>query len=519
MDSQDKAAKSTWMKECQNLRIKFRMLNRTKYQPLLSLRPEGKNMVEQLEKLEKRHQMDQDEESAKLFHAINSLRKATKELKSLLGTVTGIAGEQKLATLQHKTGEIESGLKQFKLQSRNRYEELATEETELMKDMEMYHEKFEAWSKEKAERIPKKEIKSKVKAELAARSPHGQEDDYGEDEYGQGSVSGSMALKKRLEKIDQEIIGLGGVYLGWSRSDHDDYLKLRTKHKGKVKTVTFVNELQKLIPDISAEDVMAHNNNYDTYLKLCNEKKELLSKYKELKKIEAKRENEENEIDKENTEKSEKKPVKQIKEEIKKQKAKVNEWKKQKEQIVKEKEEKEKQEKQAKEKERLAKIEMEKQKKKQLVQEYKQKKAVEEMQKKEQELAKAISKKKLSPEELVKLQEREQATFQKRVEKVQSKKLEQIDKLERVEKMRQTMQSNFKHVPSKLTSETAAQLSKKREKFDGKGEKKDALTFGGNLVYTQMRAVPSWRAGLQQQLIISIQSLLLFVLCIGCYES
>eukprot|EP01022_Parablepharisma_sp_SALTPOND_P032991 TRINITY_DN87_c0_g1_i2.p1 TRINITY_DN87_c0_g1~~TRINITY_DN87_c0_g1_i2.p1 ORF type:complete len:493 (+),score=101.49 TRINITY_DN87_c0_g1_i2:458-1936(+) len=492
MDSQDKAAKSTWMKECQNLRIKFRMLNRTKYQPLLSLRPEGKNMVEQLEKLEKRHQMDQDEESAKLFHAINSLRKATKELKSLLGTVTGIAGEQKLATLQHKTGEIESGLKQFKLQSRNRYEELATEETELMKDMEMYHEKFEAWSKEKAERIPKKEIKSKVKAELAARSPHGQEDDYGEDEYGQGSVSGSMALKKRLEKIDQEIIGLGGVYLGWSRSDHDDQ---------------------------SAEDVMAHNNNYDTYLKLCNEKKELLSKYKELKKIEAKRENEENEIDKENTEKSEKKPVKQIKEEIKKQKAKVNEWKKQKEQIVKEKEEKEKQEKQAKEKERLAKIEMEKQKKKQLVQEYKQKKAVEEMQKKEQELAKAISKKKLSPEELVKLQEREQATFQKRVEKVQSKKLEQIDKLERVEKMRQTMQSNFKHVPSKLTSETAAQLSKKREKFDGKGEKKDALTFGGNLVYTQMRAVPSWRAGLQQQLIISIQSLLLFVLCIGCYES
>eukprot|EP00826_Nyctotherus_ovalis_P021544 TRINITY_DN1697_c0_g1_i10.p1 TRINITY_DN1697_c0_g1~~TRINITY_DN1697_c0_g1_i10.p1 ORF type:complete len:485 (+),score=195.62 TRINITY_DN1697_c0_g1_i10:828-2282(+) len=484
MDSnQDKAARSNWAKEWQNLRIKFRMANRTKYQPLLSIRPEGKVIVEQLEKQEKRHEQEQEQEISKLFAVINGLRKETRELKELIATVTKVTGEQKLVTLQKKTTDIEAGLKQFKLNSRDKYEELAKEELELMKDMEIYEEKFDAWEKEKAERIPKKEIKARVRtAAIGRRNLNAEENS--ED-------SGPAAIKKQLENIDKEIDAMGGVYLGWSRSDHDDYLKLRTKHKGKVKTLAFVNEVAKLIPDISAEDISIHSQNYDLYLKLCGKKKELLQKYKELKKLESNQEDEEVMPEKEN---EPRKPQVQSKEELKKQKEKVTEWKKKREEELKQKTEAEQQQKREREREKQLRTELEKQKKKILVEEYKQKKEIEAMMRKEQELSKACARKKLSPEELLKLQEREQATFQKRVDKLQYKKYQKLDRIEKQQKAIQALQENFKHVPSKLNVETTAQLSKKRTKFDGKG--RDALTFGGDLLHIQSRAVPNWRAGL-----------------------
>jgi hypothetical protein len=482
MDSnQDKTAKNNWVKEWQNFRIKYRMITRTKYQPLLSIRPEGRIIVEQLEKQEKKYQQDEEQESMKLFNVINKIRKETKELKELIGTITKVTGEQKLVVLQKKTTEIEEGLKQFKLHSRDIYEELAKEELELMRDMEIYEEKFDAWEKEKVERIPKKEIKSRVRTAGTGKRKGGEDSE----------EPGSDGVKKQLERIDKEIDMMGGVYLGCSRSDHDDYLKLRTKHKGKIKTIAFINEATKLIPDISAEDIEVHTLNYEIYLNLCAKKKELLQKYKELKKLEMNQEDEEMVVEKEN---EPKKSQVQNKEDLKKRKERVVEWKKKREEELKKKTEMEMQQKREKEKELQLKIELEKQKKKMIVEEYKQKKAVETMMKKEQELSKAAVKKKLTQEELLKLQEREQATFQKRIEKLQHKKYEKLDRLERQERAIQSLQENFKHVPSKLRSETAVQQSKKRTKFDGKG--RDALTFGGDLLHMQSRAVPSWRTGL-----------------------
>lgn len=53
----------------------------------------------------------------------------------------------------------------------------------------------------------------------------------------------------------------------------------------------------------------------------------------------------------------------------------------------------------------------------------------------------------------------------------------------------------YAHVGSKLEEKTTAIKEKEREKWDGK-EKKEANTFGGQLLMTGVRAVPSWRQGL-----------------------
>ena len=53
--------KEIGMKEYKDLKIKYRMLNRTKYQSLLSIKPEGKIIIEQMERTEKTYQQEEDE--------------------------------------------------------------------------------------------------------------------------------------------------------------------------------------------------------------------------------------------------------------------------------------------------------------------------------------------------------------------------------------------------------------------------------------------------------------------------
>lgn len=53
----------------------------------------------------------------------------------------------------------------------------------------------------------------------------------------------------------------------------------------------------------------------------------------------------------------------------------------------------------------------------------------------------------------------------------------------------------YSYVNSKLEEKTTSIKEKEREKFDGKN-KKDACTFGGNLLHHGIRATPAWMKGL-----------------------
>jgi len=53
----------------------------------------------------------------------------------------------------------------------------------------------------------------------------------------------------------------------------------------------------------------------------------------------------------------------------------------------------------------------------------------------------------------------------------------------------------YSYVNNKLEHKTTAMKEKEREKFDGK-DKKEANTFGGQLLMTGVRATPAWMKGL-----------------------
>ncbi len=67
--------------------------------------------------------------------------------------------------------------------------------------------------------------------------------------------------------------------------------------------------------------------------------------------------------------------------------------------------------------------------------------------------------------------------------------------MQKAERIKEQKIIKFAYVNSKLEEKTTAVKEKEREKFDGK-HKKDANTFGGQLLMTGVRAVPEWRQGL-----------------------
>ena len=62
-----------------------------------------------------------------------------------------------------------------------------------------------------------------------------------------------------IEKIERIIQKLGGVQsCGWDPADHKDFLRVRTKHKDKVKTVAFLTEMRRAVPSSDEEAIQAH---------------------------------------------------------------------------------------------------------------------------------------------------------------------------------------------------------------------------------------------------------------------
>ena len=135
------------------------------------------------------------------------------------------------------------------------------------------------------------------------------------------------------------------------------------------------------------------------------------------------------------------------------------------------------------------------------VREYQLKKELEQEQKERLEMIEKKKRKRKIIEDQItreRIFKREEDLFRKRAEMVIVKKCEQEENAARFERTRYTVHNEkYYNVESKLSHETKAAKGKAREKFkEGKDQKKDAMTFGGQLLSTTVRAQPSWRKGL-----------------------
>lgn len=81
-----------------------------------------------------------------------------------------------------------------------------------------------------------------------------------------------IEYKAQIDEISDKITTLGGFSCGWLATDHEDFLRVKTKYKNKTDTLSFLNEILGLIPDCSLDTVKQHIKQHQEYLDLCKQK-------------------------------------------------------------------------------------------------------------------------------------------------------------------------------------------------------------------------------------------------------
>lgn len=50
---------------------------------------------------------------------------------------------------------------------------------------------------------------------------------------------------------------------GWDAADHKDFLRVKTKHKDRVRTVGFLTEMKRAVPTADEETIQEHIETYE----------------------------------------------------------------------------------------------------------------------------------------------------------------------------------------------------------------------------------------------------------------
>ena len=78
---------------------------------------------------------------------------------------------------------------------------------------------------------------------------------------------------------------LGGIYLGWTESEHKEFIKLKNMLKDKINSFLFLSYLNNIFPYMTVSKLKKHIKLYDIYLKLESVKNLLIERYNYMKKL------------------------------------------------------------------------------------------------------------------------------------------------------------------------------------------------------------------------------------------
>uniref|UniRef100_A0A5F8AKJ6 Coiled-coil domain containing 112 n=1 Tax=Macaca mulatta TaxID=9544 RepID=A0A5F8AKJ6_MACMU len=372
------------------------------------------SMLEELEnKLINSRKTERAKIQQQLAKIHNNVKKLQHQLKDVKPTPDFV---EKLREMME---EIENAINTFKEEQRLIYEELIKEEKTTNNELSAISRKIDTWAlgnseTEKAFRA----ISSKVPVDKVTPS----------------------TLPEEVLDFEKFLQQTGGRQGGWDDYDHQNFVKVRNKHKGKP---TFMEEVLEHLPGKTQDEVQQHEKWYQKFLALEERKKESIQSWK------TKKQQKREEIFKLN-EKANNTPMlfhnkqednqKQKEEQRKKQKLAVEAWKKQKsiEMSMKYashlKEEEEKEKKRQKERQRQFKLKL-------LLESYTQQKKEQEeflrLEKEIREKAEKAEKRKTAADEISRFQERDLHKLELKILDRQAKEDEKAQKQRRLAKLKE----------------------------------------------------------------------------------
>lgn len=418
--------------------------------------------------------------------------------------------------LNNKVKRIDNLLLKTRKEFKTKFEALLSEEETLEKELNNYEIQFEQMfnesnsnkeqSEESQNQITSNNVITKTKKNdiidnyinsvmSAPGIIYDNEDDFSYNEIVKTVkkfiYSDLSLIKEKVEIIDAIIDKqLNGVNLGWQQKEHEDFLKIKNTHNGKIYSYEFLTELANTIPYLPVSEIKNHIKLYDKFSHLFEVKKIMIKKYKELK-----HEKEEEDKRKALEKIKEKKPKRKQSidyESLENKKKLVKEWKEQKEkQNIEMERERMRQEKEKQEKERMMYM-MKKERTQNQLEEYKKKKEYENYMRSNT----STTNTNVNPIDIERIREREEILLEKRKEALRAKSSKNFKMEESYTKFKLKQNKKFSAVDTKIYQTTEGWKKKQRTKFNPQTDHgKDACTMANNLLGHMSRAVPAWRKG------------------------
>ncbi|NWW51291.1 CC112 protein, partial [Pedionomus torquatus] len=192
---------------------------------------------------------------AKILQQLSKIQSNVKRLQRQLKDVKPTP--EFVDKLKEMMEEIENAINAFKEEQRKMYEQLLKEEKTAINELSVFERKVELWAlgsstTEKVLKLPSARI----------------------------SVDRTLenCLPEEVVEFERFLQQTGGRQGGWDDYDHQTFLKIRTKHKGRL---SYMDEALEYLCGRTKEDIEQHEKWYQEFLILHEKKKESIKKWKE----------------------------------------------------------------------------------------------------------------------------------------------------------------------------------------------------------------------------------------------
>ncbi|XP_027725018.1 coiled-coil domain-containing protein 112 isoform X1 [Vombatus ursinus] len=463
----DQAKKTEFIRTAEKLKNQVANIEKDKNGHLYNKKNDFRIDFIVLEELEHKLVNSRKTERAKIQQHLTKIHNHVKRLQQQLKDVKSTP--EFVEKLREMMEEVENAINTFKEEQRLIYEELIKEEKITTNELNALQRKIETWtlSNSGTERLFKVPS-SRVPLDIVMPNN----------------------LPEEVVEFEKFLQQAGGRQGGWDDYDHQYFLKVRNKHKGKP---SYLKEVLEYLPGRTEDEVQLHEKWYQKYLSLEERKKEAIQKWKTKKQQEKKemlawKEKSEEVLMTNDLQQEE--SSKQKEEQRKKQKLAVEAWKKQKmmelsmKQASQLKEEEEKERKQQREHQRqfYLKLLLEK-----YTQQKKEQKELLKLEKEMREKTEREERRKMATNEIIRFQERDLHKLELKILERKAKKKEMTEKERRLAKLRKKVEVNVSRDPSRLYKLTKGWEERTKER---------GSTGTGPLLHLPHRAIPTWRQGL-----------------------
>ncbi|NWR74823.1 CC112 protein, partial [Centropus unirufus] len=247
----EQAKKIEFIRTVEKLKTQLANAEKDKNGYLYSRKSDFRVEYNVLEELEKTMTISRNTEKAKILEQLSKIQNNVKKLQRQLKDVKPTP--EFVDKLKEMMEEIENAINAFKEQQRQTYEQLLKEEKTVISELGAFERKVEL------------RVLGSSTAEKGLKSP---------------SVDKTLQnnLPEEVVEFERFLQRTGGRQGGWDDYEHQTFLKVRAKHKGRL---SYMDEALEYLCGLTREDIEQHDKWYQEFLILHERKKESIKKWKE----------------------------------------------------------------------------------------------------------------------------------------------------------------------------------------------------------------------------------------------